>query len=70
MIDKCKSCGNELHVVCSRNVVTDDDRPDVETKLYVVLTMQCVNPQCRAYKQPFDVPIGQPVETKKNIQGD
>lgn len=63
MEDRCKDCGNELRVAGSRYTVENDDTPDRETKLFVVLTMECVNPQCSSYEKKVDVPIEQEVET-------
>lgn len=68
MDNKCKDCGGELRVVGSRYTVKNDDTPDATTRLFVALTMECVDPQCSAYGKKHDVPIEQNVETAKNTR--
>lgn len=46
MVDRCPKCQCELKVINGRNVVRNDDTPDVPTKLYRVMTMKCVNSNC------------------------
>ena len=67
MQDKCKDCGCELHVAGSRNVVTHT--PEDEIRLYVVLEMECVNPQCESYGEKMDFPIEQQIEVNEVKDG-
>lgn len=60
---KCPLCQVELRISRSRNVVENDDTPDVPTKLYIEQDMTCLNKQCRNYEKVVEtvkseLPIG------------
>lgn len=67
MEDRCADCGCELKVAGSRYVVKNDGTPDLETRLFAVLSMECANPQCVSYKKRFDEAIEQRVESDKPV---
>ena len=59
----CDTCGLEMRVTGSRNVVTGDNSPEEETRLFTVLTLECKNPACRAYGKKKEISNEQPVAT-------
>lgn len=46
---KCPKCQVELRITNSRNVVENDDTPDVPTRLFVVQELKCLNKNCEYY---------------------
>lgn len=46
---KCPKCQVELRITNSRNVVENDDTPDVPTRLFVVQELKCLNKNCDNY---------------------
>ena len=65
----CDKCGLDMRVVSGRNVITGDKSPDEATKLYTVLTLECRNKQCTAYKKQIEISNEQPVakETTEEV---
>ncbi len=59
--DVCSECGCSLRVTGSRNVVEGDEAPDTPTKLFVVLTLECVNPKCVACGVKSEIRNEQPI---------
>lgn len=60
---KCPRCQVELRISRSRNVVINDDTPDIPTKLFVEQEMSCLNKNCSNYKTVVEtvkteLPIG------------
>lgn len=55
--DTCKACSGELRVAGSKYAVKNDDTPDAKTRLYVVLSMECVNPNCTECGNTIEVAI-------------
>ena len=60
---KCPSCDAELRIVGVRNMVENDDTPDVPTKLFLEQDLECVNVKCPSYQQivetiKTEIPIG------------
>ena len=60
---KCPLCQVEMRISRSRNVVENDDTPDVETKLYVDQELKCLNRNCANYDKVVqtvrnEIPIG------------
>ena len=43
---KCPLCKVEMKIIKSRNVITNDDTPDEETKLYREMDYRCPNKNC------------------------
>lgn len=43
---KCPLCKVEMKIIKSRNVITNDDTPDEETKLYREMDYSCPNKSC------------------------
>lgn len=43
---KCPKCGMDGMISESHNLITGDESPDEQTRLYRVLTFSCRNPQC------------------------
>ena len=60
----CNKCGLEMQVTDSRNVVSGDQSPEEETRLYTVLTLECKNKQCSAYGKKKTVTNKQPIAKK------
>jgi hypothetical protein len=60
---KCPLCKVEMRITKSRNVLVDDDTPDLPTKLYIEQDLSCLNKNCSNYKQVVETirneePIG------------
>jgi len=60
---KCPLCQVEMRIARSFNEVENDDTPNVETKLYVVQNLSCVNKACENYDRDVEtikteIPIG------------
>ena len=48
---KCQLCNVEAAIAKSRHVVSGDDSPDTETKLYMEQEIRCRNPNCSNYNK-------------------
>lgn len=48
---KCPLCQVEMRISLSRNVVENDDTPDVETKLYIEQELMCMNRNCANFER-------------------
>lgn len=59
--DVCSECGCSLRVTGSRNVVEGDDSKETPTRLFAVLTLECVNPKCIAYGVKSEIRNEQPL---------
>ena len=46
---KCPLCDAELRIVKVRNVLENDNKPDVETKLFIEQDLACKNEKCQTY---------------------
>ena len=60
---KCPLCNVEMRITSSKNVIENDDTPSVETKLYVVQELSCMNSNCNNYNKVVEtikteLPIG------------
>ena len=60
---KCPLCQVEMRIFRSRNVVENDDTPDVQTKLFILQDMSCRNENCENYEKivltvKTELPIG------------
>lgn len=60
---KCPLCQVEMRITRSRNILENDDNPDVPTKLFVVQEVSCMNKDCANYEKVVDsvkneLPIG------------
>lgn len=60
---KCPLCNLEMRIKRSRNIVENDDTPDIPTRLYVVQDMSCMNRNCPNHDKTVDtvkneIPIG------------
>ena len=47
---KCPKCQVELRIIHSRNVLENDDTPDVPTKLYMEQDLTCLNKNCEDFE--------------------
>lgn len=57
---KCPLCQLEMRITRSRNVIENDDTPDVPTRLYYEQEISCLNKNCPNYNKV--------IETVKNEQ--
>ena len=48
---KCPKCQVELRIIKSRNVLENDNTPDLPTKLYIEQDLSCLNKNCENYEQ-------------------
>jgi len=60
---KCPLCQVEMRITRSRNILENDDNPDIPTKLFVVQEVSCMNKDCANYEKVVDsvkneLPIG------------
>lgn len=60
---KCPLCQVEMRITRSRNILENDDNPDIPTKLFVVQEVSCMNKDCANYEKVIDsvkneLPIG------------
>lgn len=60
---KCPLCQVEMRIIRSRNILENDDNPDIPTKLFVVQEVSCMNKNCANYEKVVDsvkneLPIG------------
>jgi hypothetical protein len=60
---KCPLCQVEMRITRSRNILENDDNPDIPTKLFVVQEVSCMNKDCANYGKVVDsvkneLPIG------------
>lgn len=60
---KCPLCQVEMRIIRSRNILENDDNPDIPTKLFVVQEVSCMNKDCANYERVVDsvkneLPIG------------
>ncbi len=62
--DICEICGNELKVTGSRVICEGDDSPDTKTRVFTVLEMKCVNPQCSAAGKIKEIFVEQMISAK------
>lgn len=62
--DICEACGNELKVAGSHIVVEGDNSPDTKTRVFTVLEMECVNPQCVDKGKVREVRVEQELASK------
>ena len=62
--DVCEVCGNELKVAGSRVTCEGDDSPDTKTRVFTVLEMECINPQCSARGKMKEVFVEQEICAK------
>lgn len=51
----CNKCGIESTIVRSYNKVEGDNSPDTPTKLYTVLVMACINPDCSEQGKEYEI---------------
>ena len=47
---KCPKCQVELRIIHSRNVLENDDTPDVPTKLFMEQDLTCLNKNCEDFE--------------------
>ncbi len=59
--DVCPECGCSLRITGSKNVVEGDSSKDTETRLFNVLTMECMNPRCAAFGNKKEIRNEQPI---------
>ena len=45
----CKKCGIEGRIASTRTEVAGDQSPDTTTKVYSVMEVTCINPQCECF---------------------
>ena len=62
--DVCEVCGNELKVTGSRVVAEGDNSPDTPTRVFTVLEMECLNPQCAENGKKREVRVEQALASK------
>jgi hypothetical protein len=60
---KCPLCQVEMRITRSRNILENDNDPDIPTKLFVVQEVSCMNKDCANYGKVVDsvkneLPIG------------
>jgi hypothetical protein len=60
---KCPLCQVEMRITRSRNILENDNDPDIPTKLFVVQEVSCMNKDCANYEKVVDsvkneLPIG------------
>lgn len=60
---KCPLCQVEMRITRSRNILENDDNPDIPTRLFVVQEVSCMNKDCANYEKVVDsvkneLPIG------------
>jgi len=60
---KCPLCQVEMRIIRSRNILENDNDPDIPTKLFVVQEVSCMNKDCANYEKVVDsvkneLPIG------------
>lgn len=42
----CRACGNDMKLRSSKNVISNSNTPNEQTKLSCVQTFECINPNC------------------------
>lgn len=60
---KCPLCQVELRITRSRNLLENDDTPDVPTKVFIEQELSCLNKGCSNYETVVEtirheLPIG------------
>lgn len=59
--DICKECGCSLRVTGSKNEIVGDESDKTQTRLFCVLTLECVNKKCAAFGAKKEIRNEQPV---------
>lgn len=62
-MSKCPKCQLALRIIKSRNVIENDDTPDIPTKLFIEQDLACMNRNCENYSKVIETikteePIG------------
>ena len=48
---KCPLCQVEMRISRSRNIVENDDTPDIPTQLFIEQELSCMNKNCANYEK-------------------
>lgn len=59
--DICPECGCSLRVTGSKNVIEGDESKQMRTRLFCVLTLECVNERCSACGVKKEIRNEQPI---------